>query len=268
MKFFSACALLSLVTLVACDQNKPQDQPQAEPPVADTPAAPQAITPPPVVEEPQKTAEPVTMMSSKDFTQIEPDAEGTAKSAPTAEDLARYTADLEGQGPLMATIETSMGDFTCELFEKQAPLTVANFVGLSRGLKAWTDPATGTAKVGTPLYQNVVFHRVIPNFMIQGGDPLGQGTGSPGYTIPDEFVPELRHDKGGLLSMANSGPATGGSQFFITEVATPHLDDKHAIFGQCKELDLVKKITGVQRGGMDRPVEDVVLKKITISRGT
>ena len=266
MTFLRTLLLISLLTALACDQNKPQAEPPAETPLAQGQNQ-EAVVEPPKVEEP-KVEEPVKPLTSKDFTEIAPDAEATAKEAPKAEDLARYTADLTGEGPLMAAIETSMGTFNCELFEKQAPVTVANFVGLSRGLKAWTNPSNGMAQVGTPLYQNVVFHRVIPGFMIQGGDPLGQGSGNPGYSIPDEFVPELRHDKGGLLSMANAGPATGGSQFFVTEVATPHLDDKHAIFGQCKEAEMVKEITGVPRNGMDRPDTDVVLKKITISRGS
>lgn len=214
-----------------------------------------------------KGTAPKRELTSAAFTKIKPDGEDTAKKATVAADLKRYTADLEGKGKLMATIHTTMGDLHCELFEKRAPLTVANFVGLARGLKAWQDPATREAMVGIPLYQDVLFHRVIPKFMIQGGDPLGRGTGNPGYRIQDEFHPELKHDKPGLLSMANSGPNTGGSQFFVTEVPTPHLDNRHAIFGRCEEVELIKKISGVPRGAMDRPKEPVMIKKIVISRG-
>lgn len=194
-----------------------------------------------------------------------PDAADTAKTAPKAEDLARYTADL-GSGKLIALIQTSMGPLRCQLYEDKAPLTVANFVGLARGLKAWTHPQTNQAQVGKPLYDGLIFHRVIPDFMLQGGDPLGLGMGGPGYQIPDEFGPGLKHDKGGLLSMANAGPNTGGSQFFVTEVATPWLDGKHAIFGECDNLDLIKKIARVDRDAMDRPASPVRIEKISISR--
>ena len=207
-------------------------------------------------------------LTSKDFTELEPDPASTATTPPEASDLARYTKDLEGDGPLQATIETTMGEFECELYGERAPITVANFVGLSRGLKAWKHPRTGKVHVGVPLYQDVLFHRVIPGFMIQGGDPMGQGTGNPGYQIPDEFDESLRHDTGGLLSMANAGPNTGGSQFFVTEVSTPHLDDRHAIFGKCDDVGLVKEIAQVKTGARNRPVEPVKIKKITISRGS
>jgi len=187
---------------------------------------------------------------------------------PTAEDLDLYTADLDGDGPLMATFETSMGDIHCELFAKQVPMTVANFVGLARGLKPFRHPATQAIEK-RPFYDGLKFHRVIPNFMVQGGDPLGVGRGGPGYKFADEFVPELKHDKGGLLSMANSGRDTNGSQFFITEVPTPHLDNRHTVFGECAEVDLIKKITRVpkQPGSSSTPAEDVVIQRLVISRG-
>jgi peptidyl-prolyl cis-trans isomerase A (cyclophilin A) len=172
---------------------------------------------------------------------------------------------LKGKGKLRAEIETSMGTFKCELFEKQAPRTVANFVGLARGLRAFRDPQSGKW-VKRPFFDGLIFHRVIPNFMIQGGDPLGNGTGDPGYSFDDEFAPDLRHDKGGLLSMANRGPGTNGSQFFITEVPTPWLDGKHTIFGACDPVDLVKKIARVPAHA-DRPDTPVILKKVTIKRG-
>ncbi|RMH42838.1 MAG: peptidylprolyl isomerase [Deltaproteobacteria bacterium] len=179
---------------------------------------------------------------------------------PTAADLADYVKDLEGDGPLTATFETSMGAIHCELFEKQTPMTVANFVGLARGLKAWKHPGTGKIE-RRPFYDGLVFHRVIPNFMIQGGDPLGIGRGGPGYQFADEFVDSLRHDRPGRLSMANAGPGTNGSQFFITEVPTPHLDGRHTIFGQCDDIDVVKRIAREGR------VDKVKIEKVTIARG-
>jgi peptidyl-prolyl cis-trans isomerase A (cyclophilin A) len=143
---------------------------------------------------------------------------------------------------LTAIIETTAGNITCTLFPDQAPLTVANFIGLATGTKAWKDPKTGKMMQGVPLYNGTIFHRVIPNFMIQGGDPVGNGSGDPGYSFKDEFSPSLTFDQPGRLAMANSGPNTNGSQFFITEVPTPHLNGKHTIFGQCQDLNLVKKI--------------------------
>jgi cyclophilin family peptidyl-prolyl cis-trans isomerase len=141
-----------------------------------------------------------------------------------------------------AIIETTAGNITCTLFPGQAPLTVANFIGLSNGTKDWKDPKTGQTVHGVPLYNGTIFHRVIPNFMIQGGDPVGNGSGDPGYSFKDEFSPSLTFDQPGRLAMANSGPNTNGSQFFITEVPTPHLNGHHTIFGQCQDLDVVKKI--------------------------
>jgi peptidyl-prolyl cis-trans isomerase A (cyclophilin A) len=176
-----------------------------------------------------------------------------------------------GKGTLTAKIETSLGTFHCELFEQDAPQTVANFVGLARGLRPFLD--LGTSEwVKRPFYDGLVFHRVIPSFMIQGGDIRGNGSGEPGYTIPDEKNAPHKFDRGGVLAMANRGSNTGGSQFFITEQAQPPLDDGGAagghyqIFGQCAEVDLVRKIARVPRTGMDRPLADVKITKITIDR--
>src|SRR6476646_4599554 len=168
--------------------------------------------------------------------------------------------------PLTAKIETTLGTFTCQLFDKDAPITVANFVGLARGVRPWKDPKTGKW-VKKPFYDGLIFHRVIPGFMIQGGDPLGVGTGNPGYRFEDEFSPNLKFDKPGLLAMANAGPATNGSQFFITEGTPQHLTGRHTIFGLCEPASLVSKITGVKRGPRDKPETDVVIKKVTITRG-
>ncbi|HEX2455721.1 MAG TPA: peptidylprolyl isomerase [Vicinamibacterales bacterium] len=165
-----------------------------------------------------------------------------------------------------ARFDTTEGSFTIRLFDKEAPKTVANFVGLVDGSKEWKDPATGEKKKG-PYYDGVIFHRVINGFMIQGGDPLGQGTGGPGYTFADEFHPSLRHDRAGILSMANSGPNTNGSQFFITLGPTPHLDRRHSVFGEVVEgLDVVRRIGAVPTGRQDRPVKPVVMNKVTIER--
>jgi peptidyl-prolyl cis-trans isomerase A (cyclophilin A) len=162
-----------------------------------------------------------------------------------------------------ATIETSMGDIHCTLFPDKAPVTVANFIGLATGKKAWTDPKTGKLVKGKPLYDGTTFHRVIPNFMIQGGDPEGTGAGGPGYKFNDE-ASDLKFDQAGRLAMANSGPNTNGSQFYITEVATPWLDGKYNLFGQCEDLDLVKKIARVETGANNKPVTPVTIKHIVI----
>ncbi|MGB7949177.1 MAG: peptidylprolyl isomerase [Candidatus Binatia bacterium] len=171
------------------------------------------------------------------------------------------------KGPVYATLKTSMGDIVIHLFEEKAPKTVSNFVDLASGTKEWTDPKTG-AKVKRKLYNGTIFHRVIPGFMIQGGDPLGNGTGGPGYRFEDEFNSDLKHSKPGILSMANAGPNTNGSQFFIIQKATPWLDGKHSVFGEVvKGQNVVDAIVNVPRDFRDRPLKDVVLQEVIISRG-
>ena len=161
---------------------------------------------------------------------------------------------------------TSEGNFTIKLHDQETPNTVANFVGLAEGTKEWTDPRTNQ-KVKRPYYDGIIFHRVIDGFMIQGGDPLGQGIGGPGYAFADEFHPALRHDKAGILSMANRGPNTNGGQFFITLGPTPHLDNRHTVFGEVSDgMDVVRKIGSVRTGDRDRPVTDVVIERVNITR--
>ena len=164
-----------------------------------------------------------------------------------------------------ATFETSLGNFVCHLFADECPLTVGNFVALATGEAPWIDPSG--AQVNKPFYDGTVFHRVIKSFMIQGGCPLGQGTGGPGYKFGDEFVATLKHNKPGILSMANAGPGTNGSQFFITEVPTPWLDGKHTVFGEVTEgMDIVLKIAHAPTGAQDRPRDNIVLQRVSISR--
>jgi peptidyl-prolyl cis-trans isomerase A (cyclophilin A) len=185
--------------------------------------------------------------------------------------LAGQTGEAEAKKLKSGTyvvFETTVGKIVCRLFEKEAPQTVANFVGLTEGTREWTDPKTGE-KVKRPFYSGLIFHRVIPDFMIQGGDPRGDGTGGPGYQFADEFSASLKHDRPGRLSMANSGPGTNGSQFFITVKPTPWLDGLHTIFGEVVEgQDVVSKIVKVARSqdGRDRPLTPVVMNQVTILR--
>ncbi len=191
--------------------------------------------------------------------------------APVATNPAAATPVVP-TGPTVV-IDTSMGRLTCKLYDQQAPVTVANFIGLAEGTKDWTDPKTLTKVHGKPFYNGTTFHRVIPGFMIQGGDRVGDGTGDPGYLFQDEIVPSLTFDAPGLLAMANSGPGptgggTNGSQFFITEVPVPYLNGKHTIFGQCDSHSvlLVASIARVDRDASDKPQTPVTIDRITIVR--
>ncbi|MFW6050654.1 MAG: peptidylprolyl isomerase [Myxococcota bacterium] len=172
---------------------------------------------------------------------------------------------VPGEGRLRATLETSMGEIHCVLFEDRAPRTVANFVALATGQVEWTDPKGNRTR--DPLYPGTIVHRVIPDFMVQMGDPRGDGRGGPGYKFGDEIDPGLKHDKPGRLSMANAGPNTNGSQFFVTETATPWLDGKHAVFGEVVDgLEVVKQIARVPRDPMDRPKQPVKLENVRVYR--
>lgn len=183
---------------------------------------------------------------------------------PVAADLETYTKSIPGTGDLIATIKTNAGTVRCQLFPDKAPMTVANFVGLATGKKPWLDPKTNKLQKNKPYYDGLIFHRVIPEFMIQGGDPLGRGSGGPGYKFGDETSASDKMAPG-TLAMANAGPSTNGSQFFITEAAPDHLNGKHTIFGTCTPVDVVKKIARVKATN-DKP-ETAVKMKITIARG-
>lgn len=185
--------------------------------------------------------------------------------------------DVPGTGQLYARLATTQGSLVIRLEEERAPNTVKNFVGLATGTLDWKDPIDGSSKKGEPLYQGVKFHRVIPGFMVQVGDPLSRnddprsqarwGTGGPGYRFQDEFHPELRHDGPGVLSMANAGPGTNGSQFFITEGPTPHLDNRHSVFGRVVVgQDVIARLANVPRDSRDRPNEPQVLESVELFR--
>ena len=168
---------------------------------------------------------------------------------------------------LTATLHTNAGPVVIRLFPDHAPKTVRNFVELAEGSRQWTDPRTGRATTDK-LYDGTIFHRVIPDFMIQGGDPLGSGRGGPGYKFADEIHPDLGFDRPYLLAMANAGPGTNGSQFFITVAPTPWLNGKHTIFGEVIEgADVVDRISRMKTGSQDRPVEDVTIESVTVERG-
>ncbi|WP_163869857.1 peptidylprolyl isomerase [Myxococcus eversor] len=188
-----------------------------------------------------------------------------AGTAVAAAPTGKWTKKVAAGKDLYATLKTSEGDITVRLFSKGAPKTVANFVGLATGEKEWRDPKSGDMSK-KPLYDGTVFHRVIPGFMIQGGDPTGTGSGDPGYRFEDEFNNGHFFDKPGQLAMANRGPGTNGSQFFITTSAPDHLTNKHTLFGEVvKGYDVVEKIGAVARDNRDRPQTPVVLTRVELS---
>ncbi len=196
-------------------------------------------------------------------------SQSTQPASPDIPDAPQATAGAATvpNGPFVV-MDTSMGRITCQFYQKQAPNAVANFIGLAEGTKDWIDPTTKKVQHHKPYYDGTTFHRVIPNFMIQGGDPTGTGMGDPGYSFNDEFDPNLNFDWPGRLAMANSGPNTNGSQFFITEQAYPSLNQHYTLFGQCDDASVavVKTITRVERDSNDKPITPVVLNKVTIVR--
>lgn len=214
--------------------------------------------------------------AAKEAPALEKQAEGNAEEPGSVDKIGKGTEmdelikefGLKPGDKLVAQIETNMGTIKANLFWEKAPNTVGNFAKLALGKKEWVN--TKREKTSTPLYNGTVFHRVIKGFMIQGGDPAGDGTGGPGYKFKDEFDPSLRHDRKGILSMANAGPNTNGSQFFITEGPTPHLNNRHSVFGVVEDNDslkIVEDIANVKTGLQDRPVKDVVINKINIVKG-
>ncbi|HUR37685.1 MAG TPA: peptidylprolyl isomerase [Terriglobales bacterium] len=209
----------------------------------------------------------LTVITSAQTTPAKSPAKKPATSAAkTASKTPAKAAPAAPKDPV-AIFNTTVGKLTCTLFPKQAPKTVENFIGLATGTKDWTDSAKGQVVKGRPLYSGTIFHRVIPNFMIQGGDPLGNGTGGPGYRFENENVPELLFDRPGRLAMANAGRDTNGSQFFITEVPYPSLDGGYTIFGQCDDasVEIVKQISRAPRDPRnDRPDQEVRIESITI----
>jgi len=193
-----------------------------------------------------------------------------ADGAPPIDALeTRYTRDIPGDGPLFAILETTAGEIRCRLYEDKVPRTVDNFVGLARGLKPWRDPETGE-KVERPFYQGLIFHRVVPDLLIQTGDPTGTGHGHPGYTFEDEFAEGLSHNQAGVMSMAQSQPHGNGSQFFITDGPALQFDGRYPIFGLCGNTDVVHEIATKETGDsrVDRPKEPVVLESVTFERGS
>jgi len=177
--------------------------------------------------------------------------------------LADATKGLAGSGPLVATIDTDLGKLDCKLYDDKAPLTVANFIGLARGIRPWKDPDGKWVK--KPAYDGTIFHRIIKGFMIQGGDSRGNGSGEPGYVIPDEVWENAVHDRPGLLCMANRGPNTNGAQFFITDASAPHLDRGYTIFGECGPEQMVHKLASVEVTG-EHPKTPPKIKSIKVTR--
>lgn len=227
---------------------RPADAPATTPAPAPTPEPPPAAPP----EKPAPPAEAPPPTTEK------PSAAAEKPASPPAS--AKY-----GPG-VYARIATNHGEMLARLFDKEAPKTVENFVMLAEGKKQWMNPRSRTM-VRRPYYNNLTFHRVIPKFMIQGGDPEGTGMGGPGFTFADEFHPKLRHSKAGILSMANAGPNTNGGQFFITLAPTPHLNDRHSVFGELVEgTDTLMAIGKVPTGASDKPVKPVVIKSVRIER--
>jgi peptidyl-prolyl cis-trans isomerase A (cyclophilin A) len=273
VKWIRAALAVSLLVAVGCDSSK-SVKPTTEAP-KETGAAEAADKTAKMAEKaPAKEAAPAAGGDSK---QAEPAAKAEAvpvgDKKPAGElkpgqNSPTFLEGIDGNGPLVATIKTTMGELKCELYQEKTPQTVLNFVGLARGLKAFKDPASGQW-VKRPFYDGIEFHRVIPKFMAQVGDPTGSGRYNPGYRFADEIRGDLKHTRGAILSMANAGPGTNGSQLFLTEVATPHLDGRHTVFGMCRDSDIaiVKKITGVPTGPGNKPLQPLKIEKITFSRG-
>jgi len=249
---------LTLVLLAGC-QSGPPPEPESRKsaPAAEAPHPTPAATPTPP---PPKPAPPPPEATGKPVAQVPVTPDDPLKGKFTLEDA---TAGLAGKGKLTADIKTDKGTLSCELWPDKAPITVANFVGLARGIRPWKNP--GGEWVKKPLYDGTPFHRIIKGFMIQGGDPKGNGSGDPGYVIPDEIWGGARHDQRGLICMANRGPNTNGSQFFIMDGVAAHLDGGYTIFGKCSPDSVIESIADSQVMG-DRAVSPPKIQKVTISR--
>ncbi|HWZ88659.1 MAG TPA: peptidylprolyl isomerase [Polyangiaceae bacterium] len=250
-----ACSVLTFALIAgACQSTPPEPESHSvlKPAAQDSAAAAATPTPPPAPTPtpPAPTQKPTAKVSEDD------PLHGKFS-------LDDATAGLAGKGPLSAEIDTELGKLVCDLYDDKAPITVANFVGLARGLRPFKAPDGKWTK--KPAYDGTTFHRVIKGFMIQGGDPSGTGAGEPGYVIPDEVWPGATHDKRGLLCMANRGPNTNGQQFFITDAAAPHLDSGYTIFGKCGPDAVMDKLASVPVQG-DHSVTPTKIKKITIKR--
>lgn len=246
-------AIAVLVSLTACKKDAP-----VTPPPPATPVAQQEKAPTPPVQAGEDAGAALADAGAADAGSATADAGAAAGSG-------NWTAKVKAGEPLYAVFHTSMGKFTARLFSKDAPKTVGNFVGLATGEKEWRDPKSGQMVKDRPLYSGTVLHRVIPDFMVQGGDPLGTGTGDPGYRFEDEFQSGRTFDKPGLLAMANAGPGTNGSQFFVTVKATPWLNNRHTIFGEVTEnYEVVDRISKVPTRPGDRPVAPIVIERIEI----
>lgn len=255
-----ATGVLVLTAALACNKT-PEPQPEPQP----TPAVSAAATPTSVVATAKKDdAVPQAAMSGGES------SGGSSVGKPGADPhngsftLAEATKELKGAGAIVAKIETSKGTLQCKLFDDKAPNTVANFIGLATGKRAWRD-STSRTWVNKPAYDGTIFHRIIQGFMIQGGDPRGDGTGEPGYVIKDEIWEGAKHDRAGLLCMANRGHNTNGAQFFVTDDAAKHLDGNYTIFGECAPVEVVHDIAKGEVKG-DRAVDPVKIKSVTISR--
>lgn len=246
-----AIAAMLLFTVAACKGSPPELEPEPKGEPAKT-------------AEPQGTAPSAGGGGASSSGGARPTGATGGDPLKGAFSLADATKDLKGAGPIVAKIETNKGTLQCKLFDDKAPVSVANFIGLATGKRAWKDPKSGEW-VNKPAYDGTTFHRIIKGFMIQGGDPKGNGSGEPGYVIKDEIWEGAKHDKAGLLCMANRGPNTNGAQFFITDAAAPHLDGGYTIFGECAPVEVVHDIAGVSVVG-ERPSQPVTIKSVTISR--
>jgi peptidyl-prolyl cis-trans isomerase A (cyclophilin A) len=259
---YPTAIIVLAVTLAACQAPTPEPQPDKQPDNSGAVKTQQGggddnkkVAQP----EPPKPP-PKRKVNARPTATVEPSADDPLKGKFTLEDA---TKGLPAGKDLVATIETSMGNLDCKLFDDKAPITVANFVGIARGVRPWKTPEGKWEK--KPAYDGTIFHRVIKGFMIQGGDAKKNGTGEPGYVIPDEIWEDANHDRAGLLCMANRGKNTNGAQFFITDDAAPHLDNGYTIFGECSPVETVHKIAAIETVG-DRPKSPPDIKKITIAR--